>query len=93
MSLLLISGILGGIYRSTEHAKSMSHYSLSIIRFDALFIYGYKNGNIKVAIPIKRYLQKEKHLKELKIYDFYWGDDLNIESKKLIKTNYDPLSF
>ena len=93
MCLLLISGIFGGIYRSTEHAKSMSHYSLSIIRFDALFIYGYKNGNIKVAIPIKRYLQKKKHLKELKIYDFSWGDDLNIESEKLVKTNYDPLSF
>ena len=93
ISLLLISGIFGGIYRSTEHAKSMSHYSLSIIRFDALFIYGYKNGNIKVAIPIKRYLQKKKHLKELKIYDFNWGDDLNIESEKLVKTNYDPLTF
>ena len=93
MSLLLISGTLGGIYRSTEHAKSMSQYSLSIIRFDALFIYGYKNENTKVTIPIQRYLQKEKHLKDLKIYDFNWGDDLKGESEKLVKTNYEPLSF
>jgi len=91
--LILMSGIFGGIYRSAEHAKSMSQFSLSIIRFDALFIYGYKNDNTKVSIPLKRYLKKEKHLKELKIYDFRWGDNLQIDSKKLIKTNYEPLSF
>ena len=53
LTLLLMSGTLGGIYRSNEHAKSMSQFSLDIIKFDALFIYGYKNDNTKVSIPKK----------------------------------------
>ncbi len=93
ITLLLISGTIGGIYRSNEHAKSMSQYSLDIIRFDALFIYGYKNDDTEVSIPKKRYLLKERHLKELGINDFRWGDELNIKSKKIVKTNYGPLSF
>ena len=93
LTLLLMSGTLGGIYRSNEHAKSMSQFSLDIIKFDALFIYGYKNDNTKVSIPKKRYLRKEKHLQNLKIYDYKWGDELNIDSEKLVITNYEPLSF
>ena len=42
--MLFTSGIGGGIYRSIEHSKSISHYSFDIIQFDALFIYGYKNA-------------------------------------------------
>ena len=38
LTLLLMSGTLGGIYRSTEHAKSMSQYSLTIIKLDSKFI-------------------------------------------------------
>ena len=91
--LLLMSETIRGICRSIEHSESMNQYSLSIIKFDALFIYGYKNQNIKVSIPKKRYLLKEKHLKELEINDFRWGDDINIKSKKLIISNYGPLSF
>ena len=71
----------------------MSQFSLDIIKFDALFIYGYKNDNTKVSIPKKRYLRKEKHLQNLKIYDYKWGDELNIDSEKLVITNYEPLSF
>jgi hypothetical protein len=93
LTLLLMSGTLGGIYRSTEHAKSMSQYSLTIIKLDSKFIYGYKNDNTKVSIPKKRYLKKERHLKDLKINNYNWGDDLNIESEKLVKTTYEPLSF
>ena len=93
ITLLLVSGILGGIYRSNEHAKSMSQYSLSIIKLDALFIYGYKNDNTKVSIPKKRYLKKEKHLKDLQVNDYRWGDDLSIDSEKLIRNDYEPLSF
>ena len=93
LTLLLMSGTLGGIYRSAEHAKSMSQYSPTIIKLDAKFIYGYKNDNTKVSIPKKRYLKKERHLKDLNINDYNWGEDLNIESKKLIKTVYEPLSF
>ena len=44
---IVLSGIVGGIYRSIEHAKSMSP-SISVIKLDALFIYGYKNANINV---------------------------------------------
>tara|TARA_B100000900_G_scaffold66710_1_gene51925 strand:+ start:6620 stop:8029 length:1410 start_codon:yes stop_codon:yes gene_type:complete len=93
LTLLLMSGTLGGIYRSAEHAKSMSQYSLTIIKLDAKFIYGYKNDNTRVSIPKKRYLKKERHLKDLNINDYNWGEDLNIKSKKLIKTTYEPLSF
>ena len=93
LTLLLMSGTLGGIYRSAEHAKSMSQYSLTIIKLDAKFIYGYKNDNTEISIPKKRYLKKEKHLKDLKVNNYNWGDDLNIESEKLIKTTYEPLSF
>ena len=60
-----MSGTLGGIYRSNEHAKSMSQFSLDIIKFDALFIYGYKNDNTKVSIQ-KRYLRKRSIYKILK---------------------------
>ena len=93
LTLLLMSGTLGGIYRSTEHAKSMSQYSLTIIKLDAKFIYGYKNDNTKISIPKKRYLKKERHLKDLNINNYNWGDELNIESEKLVKTTYEPLSF
>ena len=93
LTLLLMSGTLGGIYRSAEHAKSMSQYSLTIIKLDAKFIYGFKNDNTKVSIPKERYLKKESHLKYLKINNYNWGEDLNIESEKLVKTTYEPLSF
>ena len=93
LTVFLLSGVFGGIYRSAEHAKSMSQFSLDIIRFDALFIYGYKNDNINVSIPKKRYLKKIRHLEELKIYNFRWEDNLNIDPEKLTDSNYDPLSF
>ena len=81
----MLSGIVGGIYRSIEHAKSMSQYSISVIKLDALFIYGYKNANINVTIPQERYLSKEQHLKKLGIYDYHWGDEINKKSSKIIK--------
>ena len=48
-----MSGTLGGIYRSNEHAKSMSQFSLDIIKFDALFIYNIKMIILKFQIPKK----------------------------------------
>ena len=90
---IVLSGIVGGIYRSIEHAKSMSQYSISVIKLDALFIYGYKNANINVTIPQERYLSKEQHLKKLGIYDYHWGDEINKKSSKIIKNHYDLLSF
>ncbi len=90
---ILFSGIIGGIYRSVEHAKSMSQYSKSIIEYDSLFIYGYKNENTRVSIPLKRYLIKEQHLKNLGINNYHWGKNIEINSNKLIKNHYEPLSF
>ena len=90
---ILFSGIIGGIYRSVEHAKSMSQYSKSIIEYDSLFIYGYKNENTRVSIPLKRYLVKEQHLKNLGINNYHWGKNIEINSNKLIKNHYEPLSF
>ena len=90
---ILFSGIIGGIYRSVEHAKSMSQYSKSIIEYDSLFIYGYKNENTRVSIPVKRYLIKEQHLKNLGINNYHWGKNIEINSNKLIKNHYEPLSF
>ena len=91
--VLMFVGILGGIYRSSEHAKAMNQYSLSIIRYDALFIYGFKHEGFNLSIPKARYLSKKKHLNQLKIYDFRRDDEIPITSKKIIINRYRPIWF
>ena len=91
--IIFLLGILGGIYRSNLHAESMSQYSVNIVEFDSLFIYGYKNEGIDITIPKKRYSKKVEHLENLNITNFNWGDDIKDLSPKIIKNRYHPLSF
>ena len=71
----------------------MSQYSVNIVEFDSLFIYGYKNEGIDITIPKKRYSKKVEHLENLNITNFNWGDDIKDLSPKIIKNRYHPLSF
>ena len=93
MSILLITGFSGGIYRSFQHIETVNEYSVHIITYDAVFIYAYENDNIVISIPKDRYLSKKKHLKNLGINDFNHGEKLNINHEKVKKTRIHPLYF
>lgn len=93
MSVILIAGSTGGIYRSFIHIKTMSQFSIHIIRYDAIFVFAYKNSNIHVSIPEERYLSKKKHLKKLGIDDFNFREKLNLNHEKVKITKIHPLFF
>ena len=91
--LIVILGIAGGIYRSDLHIQSMNVFSKSIVEYDALMIYGFKNMNTHVSIPKDRFFIKKKHLQDLNIFDFNWGMKIEHLSPKITRSRYHPLEF
>ena len=92
--LIIISGIVGGIYRSDLQVKSMSQFSNYIVFYDAEFIFGYKDRGFNLSIPNKRYNKKKEHLAKLNILKFEQNlEKIPFFSKDIKKSKYDPLWF
>lgn len=89
---IIIFGVFGGINRSSEHLKTMNHYSPYIIVYDSIFLFQYLPIN-KVKIPKERLKSKIEFLNNLKIFNL--DDAINYKEKKLKSGVYKfkPLSF
>ena len=83
-SISVISGIVGGLYRSFDHVNMWKHNSLYNLSNDSVWIFGYTKE--EVTIPNTRREFKKAQLSEYGIYEKLNYDQLISKiNKKLIK--------
>lgn len=70
IAITILIGVLSGILRTQKHFEAMNSKSFYIVKYNSDNIYGYKDRNILLSIPIKRVKNKVEELNKLNINEF-----------------------